>query len=495
MNTANLKQIGQAATLALICALGLALRLIQLGTPVWGDETGSWVIARRSPFIAMLRLSSNDPTPPLYYALLHFSIPLLGETPSALRLPSVLFSTLIIPTVYWGVRRAFTHRDGCYAALLAASASVLIYYAQEARAYALLALLGALAVILLAHCLAGGYQVTYWLYAATLVLLAFTHRYGLFLIAAQMICLIRYRRWKTVLIPLFAMIASLAPLLIVLIQSTYKTFFYGAAGDRTTIMSIESLLVTLGAGTVGMQWYDKLPHPQLLSYPHPTINQSLILAGIAVCCAVAILAPIAARRFTPTQRQLAFVIWVCLIVPAGLALLSGSPLLSRPQWLLRGLVFLTPLFCMALVIACANPWLKRSLVALFILLNAGSLDPYYTIYTRFDDSAAFTQLGRRTTSDDLIISDPWFMHGFIRYYYRGPAPLIAYEDGKGWVDIEKMQQNNLYYTYPLAAPPAPRGNVYVFFRRAQLPWAGQFPHHTIYTYDPTKKSWRKYTGR
>src|SRR3954447_5784072 len=145
MRVSTVQLAGRRASVLFVCALGLALRLLHANASLWGDETGSWVIARRTPFWAMWQLASNDPTPPLFYALLHFSLPWSGDSPLGVRLPSLVCGVLTLLAIYWAMRQcAFGHAHSLAAMLLAAGSSVLIYYSQEARVYALLALFGTL---------------------------------------------------------------------------------------------------------------------------------------------------------------------------------------------------------------------------------------------------------------------------------------------------------------------------------------------------------------
>jgi hypothetical protein len=493
MRVSKVQLARHSGSVLLVCALGLVLRLLQANAPLWGDETVSWVIARRTPFWAMWQLASNDPTPPLFYALLHFSLPWTGDSPFGVRLPSLVCSVLVLLAVYWGMRQcAFDHAHGLAAMLLAAGSSVLIYYSHEARAYALLALLGTLSVGLLVRCLCKPGLASYLLYAAVLVLLAYTHGYALLLFASQLFVLIVYKRWKLSTIPLAAMIVAAMPLLLRMLN---KTYLPGGAGTPTNMAAVFSLVNSLSIGTIGMQDVPVISKPELLSYPNPMINRVLPFVGILILVALLWWSVQSYRRADPTQRQSMLVLWACMVLPALLALFAGSLPVADPQWLLRGLIYLWPLYAMAAAAACRSVRATAVLLPAILLVNLLSLYPYYTRYTRFEGTSAFQQLEQRTTSSDLIIADPWYMHEFIRYYYRGAAPLVGYEPRKGWLDIERMQLQNLYYLYPLPAQPTPRGDVYVFYLSDDLRWANMFRGHRIFVYDPATITWREYQGR
>ncbi|MBV8911807.1 MAG: glycosyltransferase family 39 protein, partial [Acetobacteraceae bacterium] len=90
-----------------------------------------------------------EPTPPLYYTLILLWERLAGESAWALRLPSLAGSLLSVWLAYLLARELFDRRlTALFAAALLALAPTNIFYAQEARSYALqgaaltLALLG-----------------------------------------------------------------------------------------------------------------------------------------------------------------------------------------------------------------------------------------------------------------------------------------------------------------------------------------------------------------
>ena len=184
-------------SLLIITVVGLLLRIINLGEPLWVDEVCSWSFARRMPFAHMWHVALSDPTPPLYYSILHFVIRFAGENPAIMRLPSVFFGTLMIPVIYWTMREGrFSRSDSLYAALICSVSSMLIFYSQELRAYILLAFCGVLSTGLLFRCLRDYSMANLLLYSVSILILSFTHRYAFLLIFAQMTALIITKNWK-----------------------------------------------------------------------------------------------------------------------------------------------------------------------------------------------------------------------------------------------------------------------------------------------------------
>ena len=125
-----------------IVLLALGLRLARLAfQPLWWDEGWSLYFAT-TDVGAMLNLTAVDIHPPLYYLLLHLWTLLLGPSPLAVRLLSVLVGTATVPLLYATGRRLLGERGGLLAALLLAISPFHVYYSQEVRMYGLVTLLG-----------------------------------------------------------------------------------------------------------------------------------------------------------------------------------------------------------------------------------------------------------------------------------------------------------------------------------------------------------------
>ena len=130
--------------LGLTLMLAIYLRLYRLaGQSLWSDEGNSVALAQAG-LGEIADRTALDIHPPLYYWLLHGWMRLFGEGEIAVRSLSVVASVLLVAVVYRLGTRLFNARVGLLAAFIAAVSPFQIYYAQETRMYALLALLGAL---------------------------------------------------------------------------------------------------------------------------------------------------------------------------------------------------------------------------------------------------------------------------------------------------------------------------------------------------------------
>ena len=135
----------------LILFLGLILRVISLNQSFWLDEATSATVAKNFSFLDILtKFSPGDFHPPLYYlALKVWTLP-FGVTEISARSLSIVFSLATILLVYQISKLYKDKTVAIAAALLTATAPLLIYYAQEARMYSMQTFLVTLAVFLFA---------------------------------------------------------------------------------------------------------------------------------------------------------------------------------------------------------------------------------------------------------------------------------------------------------------------------------------------------------
>lgn len=126
-----------------ILILAIVLRVHKIGAQsLWYDEGNSARIAERS-LALIVEGAAGDIHPPLYYIALKYWRAVFGEDEAALRSFSAVCSVLTVLFAYLIGRDAFGRRVGQVAAFLLAVMPFAIYYAQEARMYALLALCAA----------------------------------------------------------------------------------------------------------------------------------------------------------------------------------------------------------------------------------------------------------------------------------------------------------------------------------------------------------------
>lgn len=201
--------------LILLLAFGLRLTLLDRQN-IWGDEAFSIQLSKeRLPDT----LAGADTHPAFYPLALWAWLPLAGDSPYGVRALSAFFGLLMIPVVMGLARRAGgSEAAGWITGLLAAVSPLSIYYSQEARMYAPLAVFAAISWYALLRLIEDPQRLSRWhlLYVIASLGAIYSHYYGFFAIIAQnLVILVRLRRlwrWLPVWIALqFALALGFAP--------------------------------------------------------------------------------------------------------------------------------------------------------------------------------------------------------------------------------------------------------------------------------------------
>ncbi len=121
------------------------LRLATIDSQSFGDFETYTVVLQRMDFGSMVsEIPEFEGTPPLYYVLSWFWAQLFGTGEVGLRTLPAILSIATVPVAYAIGKTLVNARVGLVAALLMAVNPLAVWYAQEARAYALLMFLTAL---------------------------------------------------------------------------------------------------------------------------------------------------------------------------------------------------------------------------------------------------------------------------------------------------------------------------------------------------------------
>ncbi|MDE3088132.1 MAG: glycosyltransferase family 39 protein, partial [Chloroflexota bacterium] len=156
-------QLSERALVALLVLLAFALRAYRLGAQaIWWDESLSVYRATQdlatilANTIPIQNVVTHDLQPPLYFLILHFFVGAFGTSEFALRFLSLMANIATVPLQYALGRRWFSRRVGVIAALLGALSPFYVWYAQEARPYALVLFFSLLGVYALARAFGTG---------------------------------------------------------------------------------------------------------------------------------------------------------------------------------------------------------------------------------------------------------------------------------------------------------------------------------------------------
>lgn len=139
------------ALLATITLLGAAARWLPVDDPLWLDELHtSWVVSGGISEVVPRAAMGNQS--PVYFYGIWAVTQLLGQTAFSLRLISLVAGVLLIPVTFFVSRNWSKSRiAGLVAAALVATETQFLFYSTEARAYALVQLVGLIQIAVFAQ--------------------------------------------------------------------------------------------------------------------------------------------------------------------------------------------------------------------------------------------------------------------------------------------------------------------------------------------------------
>ncbi len=173
--------------LAALIVLGFALRLA-VPRGIWLDEAITIHQARLSLHDLFANLYNGDREPPLYHLVLWLTIRAFGHGEFAVRLPSLIAGTLIVPVIYELGRELYDRRTGLIAAGFVAVSPMLVWYAQEVRMYEFATLFGLLALLMQLRAIRNPGSMGNWAgYILASAALLWSHYFGLIVVAVQLL--------------------------------------------------------------------------------------------------------------------------------------------------------------------------------------------------------------------------------------------------------------------------------------------------------------------
>lgn len=430
-----------------LVALGAALRFATLGVQSYHHDeivTASRVL-RVGFGHAMDAVGFSESAPPLYYALAWIWTQITGTGPWGLRSLSALAGVATIPVAYLVGRDLRGRRAGLLAAALVAVNPMLIWYSQEARAYALLVFFCALSLLYCVRALRVGEGAeasearhdkrNFVLWGVFSALALATHYFAVFPLAAEVILLLR-RRGRAALTGLWIvalMAAVLTPLVI-------HQMSYGHA-EWIGKFSLGHRLWETGATFVVGETGDIIGGPE-----RPA------LAFVPLALGLAAFALLALRGEQREKRAAAVPLAVGALtvgVPLLLAVTAASKDFVLARNLLPALVPLLLLVAIGFTVRRA----RRLGAVLAAVLVAYSL--VFAIYVNFDEElqrpdwqAVAEHLGEPEAPRATVL---WALgEAPLRYYLSTGAIQVKPVEKYGWLVRE------INFVSDGAAPPPPR---------------------------------------
>lgn len=441
---------GCALALLLIVLLAFGVRLHQLGAQsLWNDEGNSYVQAGRA-FDDIAAHAARDIHPPLYYWLLKVWTALAGTTEFGLRALSVFASVLTTAFAVAAGRRLLGQGVAVAAGLFAALNSFSVYYAQEARMYALLALWATAAL----WCFAGLLRAPNWRQGLALALF---NAAGL---------------WTHYAYP-FVMLAQGAALTFVSLFSRPRPASAASASSKSRasrwriFIAANLLAIVLFLPWLPTAWSQLTTWPST-GQPVP-VGEALgtivgwLTLGIAYTAvdsswvAVALILMVlglrsAQGRSTETGATLVVTLWsalpVALLLALGLYREANLKFLLPAQigcalWMARGTAALWTLETVpALPLGRALPRAAAALAAFGLVTTMwAALRPLYSdpAFQRADYRAIAAAVAAASEPDDAVILDAPNQEEVFRYYYQGSLPVYPLPAGLGGDDEATRQ--------------------------------------------------------
>src|SRR5437588_6678043 len=298
--------------LVVLIAASAFIRTRYISGQFWMDEAITTGIASH-PLGQIPGLLRHDGSPPLFYFLLHLWIRAFGASEAATHALPLLFGLLTIPVGMWAGWSLFGRRAGIMAATLFAFSTWLTEYAQEARMYELMGLVGLVATAAFIHAFVYRRRMYLIVFALCEALMLYTHAWGMFFGAGAVIALIPI--WMN-------------------------------SDDRRGIVR-DAVMAFVGAGILFLPWLPNFiyqaTHTGAPWAPPPRFGAPVLLSRdllggdrISVALLIALLiglGPYFTRRYRGTRE--ATVLWTLIVLPASTLLLAWLASQITPAFVSR----------------------------------------------------------------------------------------------------------------------------------------------------------------
>jgi uncharacterized membrane protein len=422
------------SALSFAIGLGLWLRWSTLSAQsFWDDEGYSLWISQLSPR-DIWRALLVDTGPPLYYTLLHDWVGLFGTSEAALRSLSALFASLSLPLFYLTARKIVVNRLSAAVATMIFSVSFFqIWYATEARCYALLSLLLLTSIYLALFCLEK--MRLAWLLALGAVISAsfYTHNVAILYVPGFIVLWFIYPAKATLRDRIRgALIAGAAACVLYLpwlpsfnVQrhSVNQGFW---APRPTTKDLLQTFCALSGFDTTSLQ--------QALRSHFHTQQLFGVLTWAAICLCLFIVSVFGLlHAVSPVNRRKSIALLAYALLPLLLVFVISR--LSTPIYITRlfigSSILLTVAYCAPIAFQAEKRQILVRVVAFLVLIGAtASAFAHLRYYRKEDWRGATEHLMKSSEHGRLVVVARPPCHLLVRYYLArlheiSPAPEIT----------------------------------------------------------------------
>jgi len=325
------------STLLALAALTVVAALLRFPTlgeqSYWFDESVTVHLLRMDLGSMLRQIPESESTPPLYYLIAWLWVKVFGLGEFGLRSLSALIGTATVPLAFLAARELCSRRVGLAVAALASVSPILIWYSQEARAYALLTALSALSLWAFARLLRepSGRAAAVWALASAFALAS--HYFAAFLVFPEAIWLAAAPLSRRTAAPALGAVtlAALALLPLALHQRSLDlasfikgdslVFRLARAGKNLLVgfdspleheLAVVAVLIALAGAVGSFAW----ARGRERSGSHVALALGLLMVGLPLALAVAHADYLDSRNLLPAWIPLMTVV-VAGLLPAG----------------------------------------------------------------------------------------------------------------------------------------------------------------------------------
>jgi mannosyltransferase len=395
------------ASVAVPCALAAALVLYQLANrSLWLDEAASVSIASQHGLALWHAIAHDGGNMLAYYLFLHVLIGAFGDAAAVIRLPSVVATVMTVALVCLIARRMLDRRGVLAAGLLAAVSLPVVFWGQDARAYAPMMTFIAASFLAFIELVDGDGARTRWWWAAyvgSTALAAYMSFIALLVVPAQLVAWLSHRRRPRAVLTAVAAIGACSVPLAVLAERRGSGQLFWVAGPTWK-----------GIGQMA-RWLTSAGMPPNF---HPTATTVATLAVSLAALAAVALAVIGSRR----RSWVPLLIAAWLVVPVLLSV--GESLAGQPILLYRNSLVALPTVALLLAWGLVHPrvptWVGWSGLAALLALRALQLAPSYGVSPE-NWKGATRYVSARAQPGDCIAFFPSDGRMPFGYYARDPG--------------------------------------------------------------------------
>jgi len=423
------------AVLALIVLVGAFLRIYGLGAEsIWLDEAASIHSAHKGIIPLLEDCATWHRHPPLHFFMLYVWIRVLGDSEVAVRSLSVVFGTASIVVLYFVGRHLFSSRIGLLGSLLLAVSPFAISFSQEARSYSLLLFLTLTSFLFFIKITSGDgvRKWHFWAFSLTNILLAYTHYFGLLVIASQIfyfLFLLFRKRFREVRRPfLYAQLATGIAYL------PWAVIFVAYSIPRSWSWeqpTLGTLLDTVGEYS-GHEDGRGVLLPIFICLGLLGLFSAMRLSERP--CVRGPLQAVTRLRSTVTVEHTAVLLLVWFLFPIAIPfLISQVPLEQAGIYSIRYTISALPAFYLLVVKGADYLAARRLLRPVLVLLTLAiawfliaGLHDYYTTPQKGEWREATALVEAGSQEDDAIVRSHFALP--FDYYYDGPAERFALDE-------------------------------------------------------------------